>query len=214
MSGGSPRSDTEPAAMLSFAGDRPNIASLAGLLCATLGVYFAIRGVYPAAMIALMWAVVLDWADGRIARRMHGRSVDQAAFGAQLDSLIDVISFSVAPAVLLLSIGTFSPWFLPGAFVVLATGVIRLSYFNVFGLRGGSYRGLALDNNVLILGVLFLVEPAMGRPAFSVALYVVLMVLAVLNVAPITTPKPGGRWFYVVGLYALLLSGTYSLQLF
>jgi len=40
------------------------------------------------------------------------------------------------------------------------------------------------------------------------------MALAVLNVAPITTPKPGGRWFYVVALYALLLSGLYSLQLF
>ena len=98
--------------------------------------------------------------------------------------------------------------------MVLATGVIRLSYFNVFGLRGGSYRGLALDNNVLILGVLFIVEPSMGRPAFPVVLYVVLMTLAVLNVAPITTPKPGGRWFYVVALYALLLSGIYSLQLF
>ena len=213
MSGGRARSDPEPAVMLSFAGDRPNIASLAGLLCATLGVYFAIRGVYAAAMIALMWAVVLDWADGRIARRMSGRTADQAAFGAQLDSLIDVVSFSVAPAVLLLSVGRFGPWFLPGAFVVLATGVIRLSYFNVFGLRDGSYRGLALDNNVLLLGALFVLQPAVARPAFAVALYLALVTLAALNVAPFTTPKLGGRWFYVVVLYALVLSGIYVRQL-
>ncbi len=200
--------------MLSFAGDRPNIASLAGLLCATAGVYFAIRGTYPAAMIALLWAVVLDWADGRIARQMPGRTVEQAAFGAQLDSLIDVVSFSVTPAVLLLSLGRFSPWFVPGAFVVLAAGVIRLSYFNVFGLLDGStYRGLALDNNVLLLGVMFLLEPALGQSAFSVALYAALMVLAALNVAPIATPKLGGRWFYAVVLYAMVLTGIYGWQL-
>jgi phosphatidylserine synthase len=200
--------------MLSFTRDRPNIASLAGLLCATLGVYFAIRATYPAAVISLLWAVVFDWADGRIARRMPGRTVEQAAFGAQLDSLIDLVSFSVAPAVLLLSVGRFSAWFIPGAFVVLATGVIRLSYFNVFGLLNGStYRGLALDNNVLLLGVMFVLEPAMGQSTFSVALYVALMVLAALNVAPITTPKLGGRWFYVVVLYALLLTGIYCWQL-
>jgi archaetidylserine synthase len=205
---------TEPAPMLSFARDLPNVASLAGLLCATLGVYFAIRGTYPAALIALLWAVVFDWADGRIARRMPGRSVEQAAFGAQLDSLIDVVSFSVAPALLLLSVGQFSPWFIPGAFVVLATGVIRLSYFNVFGLLDGStYRGLALDNNVLVLGLLFVLEPALGQMTFSVALYVALIVLAAFNVAPIKTPKLGGRWFYAVILYALLLTGIYCWQL-
>jgi CDP-diacylglycerol--serine O-phosphatidyltransferase len=214
MSGGTARSRTDPAAMLSFAGDRPNLASLAGLLCATLGVYFAIRGVYPAAMIALLWAVVFDWADGRIARRMPARTREQASFGAQLDSLIDVVSFSVAPAVLLLSVGDFSPWFIPGAFAVLATGVIRLSYFNVFGLRDGStYRGLALDNNVLLLGILFVLAPAMGRATFSALLYVALMALAILNVAPIATPKLSGRWFYAVVVYAVLLTGVYCWQL-
>ena len=200
--------------MLSFARDRPNIASLAGLLCATLGVYFAIRGTYPAAMIALLWAVLFDWADGRVARAMSGRTVEQAAFGAQLDSLIDVVSFSVAPAVLLLSIGQLDPWFIPGAFVVLATGAIRLSHFNVFGLLDGvTYRGLALDNNVLVLGLLFVLEPALGLSTFSVVLYVALMALAALNVAPIATPKLGGRWFYLIVVYALTLSGIYVWQL-
>ena len=85
-----------PAPMLAFARDLPNVCSLAGLLAALLGLYFAIRGVYPAAMMALLWAVVFDWSDGRIARRMSARTADQRAFGAQLDSLIDIVSFSVA----------------------------------------------------------------------------------------------------------------------
>ncbi len=200
--------------MLAFARDLPNVCSLAGLLAAALGLYFAIRGVYPAAMAALLWAVVFDWSDGLIARRMTGRTADQRAFGAQLDSLIDVVSFSVAPALLLLSVGRFSPWFIPGAFVILATGVIRLSYFNVFGLvDAGTYRGLPLDTNVLVLALLFVFEPAVGATVFAIVLYVALMVLAALNVAPIETPKLGGRWYYAVILYALVLSGIYALQL-
>ena len=39
------------------------------------------------------------------------------------------------------------------------------------------------------------------------------MVLAALNVAPIETPKLGGRWYYAVILYALVLSAVYALQL-
>jgi CDP-diacylglycerol--serine O-phosphatidyltransferase len=200
--------------MLWFARDLPNVCSLAGLLSAVLGVYFAIRGVFPAVMIALLWAVVFDWSDGRVARRMKGRTRDQRAFGGQLDSLIDLVSFSIAPAVLLLSVGRFSPWFVPGAFLIVATGVIRLSYFNVFGLVDDStYRGLALDNNVIILALLFVFEPVIGLTIFAIVLYAALMVLAALNVAPIETLKLGGRWYYAVVLYALVLSGVFGWQL-
>jgi len=120
--------------IVGFVRDLPNICSLAGLFCALLGIYYAIRGVFPAAMIGLLWAVVFDWFDGAIARRLAGRSASQRAFGTQLDSLIDVVSFSVCPAIVLLSYGKLSPWFVPGAFAILSTGVLRLSYFNVFGL--------------------------------------------------------------------------------
>ena len=200
--------------MLAFVRELPNLCSLAGLLAALLGLYFAIRGVYPAALMGLLWAVVFDWSDGLIARRMKGRTADQRAFGAQLDSLIDIVSFSVAPALLLLSVGRFGPWFVPGAFVILATGVIRLSHFNVFGLLDDStYLGLALDINVIVLAALFVFEPVIGRTFFAIVLYVVLMVLAALNVASIETPKFGGRWYYAVLLYAILLSAVYGWQL-
>ncbi len=203
-----------PRPMLWFARDLPNVCSLAGLLSALLAVYFAIRSVFPAAMIALLWAVVFDWSDGLIARRMAGRTKDQRAFGAQLDSLIDLVSFSIAPAVLLLSVGRFGLWFVPGAFVIVATGAVRLSYFNVFGLVDGStYRGLALDNNVLILALLFVFQPAMGSASFAVVLYAALMALAALNVASLRTPKFGDRWYWAVALYAICLSAIYGWQL-
>lgn len=209
-----PRRTSDPRSMLWFARDLPNLLSLAGLVSAVLGTYFAILGVFPAAMVGLVWAVAFDWLDGRVARGMKGRTDEQREFGGQLDSLIDVVSFGVAPAVVLLSIGDFRPWFLPGAIVILAAGVIRLSYFNVFGLAEGStYRGLALDNNVIVLVLLLAFQRLFSAPVFAVILYVVLMMLAFLNVAPIRTPKLGGGWHHAIVAYAVAVSVLCGWQL-
>jgi archaetidylserine synthase len=176
-----------------------NLCSLAGLLCAMLAIYYAVLGNFPAAMIGLIWSVLFDWSDGIIARRMKGRTEKQGDFGAQLDSLIDIVSFGICPAVVLLSYGQFSPWFLSGAFIIVATGIIRLSYFNVFGLVDNStYMGLALDNNIIILVFVFLFNGFISHTAFAIVLYVLLMLLATLNVAPIKTPKFAGRWHYAL----------------
>jgi archaetidylserine synthase len=196
--------------MFSFIKDIPNIVSLAGLLCASLAIYLAILGHYPIAIIGILWAVVFDWADGIVARRLKGRTEYQRAFGGQLDSLIDIVSFGVFPAIFLLSYGNFSPWFLPGVFLILATSCIRLSYFNIFGLFDTkTYRGLALDNNTLILAFVFLFESIIDPAAFSVILYVLLTALLVFNLAPVRTPKFSGKWFYVLIAYAVVLTALY-----
>jgi phosphatidylserine synthase len=207
-------SPARPKPILSYAKDLPNICSLVGLLCATLSIYFAFLGNFPAAMIGLIWAVFLDWSDGIIARRMKGRTKEQGAFGGQLDSLIDVVSFGVCPAVILLSYGNFSPWYIPGAFVIVATSVIRLSYFNVFGLVDKStYWGFPLDNNVIILVFLFLFEGLLSPSIFGAILYALLIALAALNVAPIKTPKFTGRWYYFITGYTLLITLIYGWKL-
>jgi len=197
--------------MISFAWDPPNLCSLAGLLCAILGIYYAVVGVFPAAMIGMLWAVLFDGYDGIIARRLKGRTDEHKAFGEQLDSLIDIVSFSVCPSVVLMSYGGFSPWLLPGAFVIVSTGVIRLSYFSVFGLVDRStYMGLALDNNAIILSIVFLLDGLITHDILVVILYATLMVLAILNVAPIRTPKLAGKWFYVVTFHVLAMTAIYG----
>lgn len=209
-----PDSTNAPVSILSFAGDLPNVCSLAGLLCTVLAIYYAILGLFPAAMIGLIWAVFFDWSDGIIARRMKGRNDKQREFGGQLDSLIDIVSFSICPAIILLSYGHFSPWFLPGAFIIVATGVLRLSYFNVFGLvETSTYMGLALDNNVIILVSVFLLNGLMSQTAFSILLYILLMLLTALNVASIKTPKLAGGWYYVLMLYTLAITALYGWRL-
>ncbi len=199
--------------ILSYGADLPNICSLFGLFCAVLAIYFAAVGMFHAAMIGMIWAVCFDWTDGIIARNMKGRTEVQGLFGAQLDSLIDIVSFGICPAIVLLSYGSFSPWYLPGAFIIVATAALRLSYFNVFGLVDkSSYLGMALDNNVIILVFVFLFNGLFKHSTFSIILYILLLLLAALNVAPIKTPKLAGRWYYVLIIYSVIITTILAWQ--
>lgn len=207
--------DKQPT-IISFVKDLPNICSLAGLACTILAIYFSILGVYYAAMIGMIWAVAFDWADGLIARRMKGRTGTDSTFGGQLDVLIDIVSYGVTPAILLMSYGEFEPIFLIGAFIMLAASAIRLSYFSTFGLSGGAkYTGLALDNNNIILVFVFLFESILGHGVFSVLFYVSALGLAVLNVSEIKTPKLSGNPInvYILAIYTLAITGFYGWKL-
>ncbi len=202
--------------ILSYVKDLPNLCSLAGLACTILAIYFSILDVYYAAMIGMIWAVAFDWADGLIARRMKGRAGKQGFFGRQLDSLIDIVNYGVAPAILLLSYSQFNPVFLLGAFIIISASAIRLSYFNTYGLSAESkYTGLALDNNNIILVFIFLFEGVFSQGVFSIILYVSILVLAVLNISQIKTPKLSGNPVnvFILATYTLTITGIYSWKL-
>ncbi len=205
--------ESQPNSILSYAKDLPNICSLFGLACTLLAIYFSISGLYAAAMIGMIWAVAFDWADGLIARRMKGRTGDDRIFGGQLDVLIDIVSYGVTPAILLLSYGNFEIIYLLGAFLILAASALRLSYFSTFGLAGGTkYTGLALDNNSIILVFIFLFEGLFSHGTFSVIVYVSVVGLAALNVSQIKTPKLSGNPINVVILaaYTLIITAIYG----
>ena len=208
--------EESPPAIINYVKDLPNLCSLAGLACTVLAIYFSITGVYYAAMIGMIWAVAFDWADGLIARTMKGRTGSDRAFGGQLDVLIDIVSYGVSPAVLLLSYGNFDPMLLPVAFFMLAAAAIRLSYFSTFGLSDESkYTGLAMDNNSIALVFVFLFESILSVGIFSAIFYASALGLAALNVSQIKTPKLSGnpRNVFLLGFYTLAVSGIYGWKL-
>ena len=195
--------------ILSHTKDLPNICSLAGLGCSLLAIYFLIIGFYPAAMIGMIWAVGFDWADGLIARRMNGRTGDDRAFGGTLDLLIDIVSYGITPAILILSFGDFSPWFLPVVFITLVSGVIRLSYFSTFGLSDDAkYTGLAIDNNSISLVFIVMFADYFEHSTFAIILALSGLCLAALNVSQIKTPKLSGNPINVVVLAVYTLMTT------
>ena len=199
--------DNKQVSVFSFIKDLPNICSLLGLMSAVVAIYFAILGNFQAAFIGVLWAVLFDWYDGIIARKMKGRTKVQGDFGAQFDSMIDIVSFGVFPAIILLSYGNYSFWFLPGAFVIIAASAIRLTYFNVYGLIDSkTYKGFPLDNNVLILALVFLFEGFFTTTTFSIIIYSLMMLLSALNLSSIRTPKFGGKWVYALIAYVVLMT--------
>jgi CDP-diacylglycerol--serine O-phosphatidyltransferase len=190
--------------MISFAFDLPNICTLTGLLSAFLGIYFAIQGNIYFAVIGGLWAVLFDWLDGLIASKMKGRTDDDRSFGAQMDSLIDIVSFGVLPAIILLSYTNYSLWSIIVGFAIIAGCAIRLSYFNIYGLTGGkTYTGLAVDFNGLIVSFAFLFEIFFTKASFSIGLTILLMIVVVLNLSSIQIPKFSKKWLFAIAAYVI-----------
>src|SRR6266436_2659899 len=79
----------------------PSLLTLGNLFCGYACVVYAMRGEYETAAPFIGFAIVLDMLDGRIARLTSTES----DFGLELDSLADVISFGIAPAILSLAWG-------------------------------------------------------------------------------------------------------------
>lgn len=106
----------------------PNLFTTAGLFAGFYAIIAAIRGDFEPAATAIFIAMVMDGLDGRIARMTN----TQSAFGAEYDSLADMVSFGLAPALViflctLLDMGKFG-WMV--AFVYAACGALRLARFN------------------------------------------------------------------------------------
>ena len=206
------RNVTGKRSTISFLCDRANLLTLAGLLCGVSSIYFSSLQAHTAATIALLWALFCDWFDGPIARGMTNRTDVDRAFGAQLDSLADLVCGGIAPAMLLLSSSGFAPWFLPGAFMLTVAGAIRLAYFNVFD-DDDTYTGLPIDTNIIVVTALFAVREPVGHVAFPWLLYAAVIVLAMLNVAPFRMPKPTRTWYYVVAAYVVAMTAFNVRQL-
>lgn len=206
--------DNKQISVFGFIKDLPNICSLLGLMSAVTAIYFAIQGNFQVAMIGVLWAVLFDWYDGIIARNMKGRTKVQGDFGAEFDSMIDIVSFGVFPAIVLLSYGNYNIWFLPGAFVIIAASAIRLTYFNVYGLIDSkTYKGFPLDNNVLILALVFVFEGFFTPFVFSIIIYTLMMLLSALNLSSISTPKFGGKWVYALVAYVVVMTSVFGWML-
>lgn len=202
----------QPRSAVSFFRDAANLVTLLGLCSGLVAIYFCARGETVAAAIALLWALFCDWFDGPIARRTKGRSDVDRAFGGQLDSLADIVSSGAGPAMLLLSVGEFSPWFLPGACLLIIAGATRLAHFNAVA-ESGAYTGLPIDTNIIAVTGLFALRNWMSAEVFPNVLYLLVVVLAVLNVSRFHSPKLVGRWYYAVASYVVGLTLLFARDL-
>ena len=175
------------------------------------------RGYLWVAGLLILTSYLIDWCDGALARTLHAST----AFGLQLDSLVDMVSLGVAPAVLLFVYGDrvagLSPW-LSGSVVVLVplAGAFRLARFNLLPPKTTSHTdsvGLTISTGGAFLTLTVLSNLA-GAVAPSPLLYLCVTVgVSLLMVSTIAFPSPGrifaGGWTIVVvlGLMGVSLVG-------
>ncbi len=120
----------------------PNLFTTGALFSGFYAILISINGYFDAAAIAIFVAQILDGLDGRVARLTNTSS----AFGIQYDSLSDMVSFGLAPAIVafnwgLIELGKFG-W--AAAFVFVACAALRLARFNTQSSTSNSFfTGLA-----------------------------------------------------------------------
>ncbi len=107
----------------------PSMFTLLGLLCGFYSLVSSIQGNYEHAAWGIIIAAIFDMLDGRVARLLNA----ETAFGAELDSLADMMSFGVAPAVLvyLWALTPFEKLGWLASFLIVAGSALRLARFNV-----------------------------------------------------------------------------------
>ncbi|TFZ04725.1 CDP-diacylglycerol--serine O-phosphatidyltransferase [Ramlibacter rhizophilus] len=107
----------------------PNLFTLAGLFGGFFAVVMAMNNRFDLAAAGVFGAMVLDSLDGRVARMTN----TQSAFGEQMDSLADMVSFGAAPALIayVWSLQALGRWGWIAAFVYCACAALRLARFNV-----------------------------------------------------------------------------------
>jgi CDP-diacylglycerol--serine O-phosphatidyltransferase len=187
--------------------------TLANATCGTLAIFLCLQhlaneGARPpllGAFLLLPLALLLDVADGLVARRTRRASI----YGADLDSLADVVSFGVAPAVLAFTVGMRGVWDILVLCAFVCCGVSRLARFNVTAvtLSAGTgkvryYEGTPIPTSLVLVGVLGVawargaVGPALWFGAWQVGpwkLHPLVLLWALsggLMVSRVRIPKP------------------------
>lgn len=149
----------------------------AALGCAA--VFLSIRGAFAWAASAILAAGVFDMLDGKIARLTGTAN----AFGRELDSLADVVSFGVAPVVFGFSLIPLRPLNLAALGLYLLCGVLRVANYNVSTERT-TYQGMPITMNAVIFPSAWFFK----APIFLWCW--IFFISAVLMIAPIKFRKP------------------------
>ena len=192
----------------------PSIFTVGNIFAGFLSIIATLSGEYEKAAIAIGIAVILDGLDGRVARLAKVSS----DFGVQLDSLADVISFGIAPAVLVYSWGLvdFGRFARFSAFVFLICGVMRLARFNIHIGELKHFAGLPIPAAAGFIAATVHFFP--GPPAnslFKPALVGATYLTALLMISTIRYPSlkqldlGQGKSHLVILTLALLVAGVF-----
>ena len=173
------------------------ILTYLSIISAVIGMVQATKGSFTAAVICLVISGICDGFDGTVARTKKNRTEDEKAFGIQLDSLCDVVSFGIFPAYLCYSMGVDGIFGLVCVCLYSLCAVIRLAFFNVLEAKrqqvetgsGKFYRGLPVTSISIIFPALYLIRKLFPSTVFTWILHGLLLIVAFLFVLDFKVKK-------------------------
>jgi archaetidylserine synthase len=173
-----------------------DLVSIANASSGFLSIVMITMGNYVLAAKFILLAVIFDAMDGWVARKL--KREDECDFGKNIDSLSDIISFGVAPGMLLYSTSTSSgiPYFsIVIALLIVICGILRLSRFNVItDSSDDKFIGLPIPTTALILGSFYL----SGFFNSDIAL-IIMIVVSLLMISTVKYPKFRGIKTLIAG---------------
>ena len=212
----------------------PNFITSLNLTSGFVAILFAINGNLTTASWLIMAAMIFDFLDGFSARMLKAYS----AIGKELDSLADVVSFGVAPAVILFaliarSLGiaptqAFSPFEIKTALLLVITaimpvcGALRLAKFNIDDSQSTSFKGLPIPANALfVISFVFaatysdaaIIGKFMNSTAAIIILTVVSSLLMVTSIPLLSLKTSSLAWKGNEGRYIMIAAIVVSLIL-
>ena len=180
-------------------------------ILAMAGMFLAVSGNETAAVLLLVACGMIDLVDGPVARTKKNRKADEKSFGIQIDSLNDLISFGVLPAVIGFMV---RPGLSPEKIVFLLfplCGLVRLAWFNVQEANRQKetdekrkyYTGVPITTSSIVIPTYFILfRNLLPETVYYILFVVVFAVLGFLFVSKLRIPKPQKR-----GLIILLAIG-------
>ena len=166
----------------------PSLFTVANIFCGFLSIIASSRGQFERSAVLILVAIFADVLDGRIARLTGTAS----RFGEEFDSLADVVSFGVAPALLAFQWGL---WEVPRvgmavAFLFLVAGSIRLARFSSSHHESLDFVGLPIPAGAGSIAMLVLLSPTpVTYPAFIPVVVAFVFGLSLLMVSNLPYPS-------------------------
>ena len=174
------------------------ILTYLSVVSAVMSMVLAHKAAFGGAMLCLILSGFCDAFDGTVARSKKDRTEDEKAFGIQLDSLCDVVSFGAAPAFACYCMGMDG---IPGVAILCLyciCAVIRLAFFNVQEAKRQQtedgcnkfYRGLPVTTSSMIFPLYYLLRPVIPGNVFLPVLHILCAWIAFLFVLDFQVKKP------------------------
>ena len=174
------------------------VLTYASLVSAVIGMIQATKGNFSTAVVCLLVSGLCDAFDGAVARTKKDRTEDEKAFGIQLDSLCDIVSFGVFPAFLCYCMGVNGVFGILCMCAYCLCAVIRLAFFNVLESNRQKtesgcnkfYRGLPVTSTSILLPFVYGFRFILPQDYFIAVLHILLLLVAFLFVLDFKVKKP------------------------